>query len=125
MRRSDAHHAVELLRHPCNLRRCDPTRLQPLQVFVGRPTGDRAALSDVDGNFVVAKLLEQLAHRRNADTFDPFGGLARHKLRGVAREDDGALLLYLDRAVGGDVEGIDAFVASPAPVVAWPATVSH
>src|SRR5207247_5570629 len=35
---SDAHDAVELLGHTRELGRCDPARLQPRYVFVGRPT---------------------------------------------------------------------------------------
>jgi hypothetical protein len=93
---SDAHHPVELLQHAGELGRRHPVRVQPRDVFVGRPTGDRAALSDVDGNLVVEKLLEQLAQRRHADALDAFGRRPRGQLGGVAGEGDGALLARLD-----------------------------
>ena len=56
--RLDAHDAVVLGDHPGELGRCEPGCVQPLQVCFGRPTGDSAALSDVDGNLVVEKLLQ-------------------------------------------------------------------
>src|SRR4051812_30523806 len=54
---------------------------------------------------MVDELLEELLPRRDADALDLLGRLARDELRRVAGEDDRALLLCLDRAVGRDVEG--------------------
>src|SRR6266566_8096456 len=82
--RLDTHHAVVLRDHPSELRWREPTRIQPLQVCVGRPTGDGAALSDVDRNPVVDELLQELSRRRNADAFDLLCLLARGELRRVA-----------------------------------------
>src|SRR2546427_5344197 len=70
MERLDTDDAVVLGDHPCEFRWREPTRVQPLQVCVGRPTGDGAALSDVDGNLVVQELLQELFRRRNADALD-------------------------------------------------------
>ena len=67
----DAHDAVVLGDHPSELGRGEPARVQPLQICVGRPTGDGAALSDVDGNAVLDELLQQLPQRRNADALEP------------------------------------------------------
>jgi len=71
--RSDAHYPVELLDHVGELGRCRPARLQPPEVIVGRPTGDCASLSDVDGNGVVEELLEKIARRRDPNALNAFG----------------------------------------------------
>ena len=57
-RELDAHDSVVLGDHPSEFRWREPARVQPLQVCVGRPTGDGAALSDVDRNPVVDELLQ-------------------------------------------------------------------
>ena len=66
----ETHDAVVLGDHPSEFGWREPVRVQPLEVFVGRPTGDGAALSDVDGNLVVEQLLQELFRRRNADALD-------------------------------------------------------
>jgi hypothetical protein len=66
----ETHDAVVPGDHPSELRGREPARVQPLEVFVCRPTGDGAALSDVDGNLVVEELLQELFRRRNADALD-------------------------------------------------------
>jgi hypothetical protein len=104
MERLDTHDAVVLRDHPSEFRWREPARVQPLQVFVGRPTGDGAALSDVDGNLVVEELLQELFRRRNADALDSPCLRARDELRRVAHQRDGALLPLTDGAVGRDVE---------------------
>ena len=58
MEKLDAHDSVVLGDHPSEFRWREPARVQPLQVCVGRPTGDGAALSDVDRNLVVDELLQ-------------------------------------------------------------------
>ena len=72
---SDAHDPVELLDHAGKLGGCRPARLHPLEGFVGRPTGDCASLSDVDGNVVVEELPEEIARRGDPDALDAFGRL--------------------------------------------------
>jgi hypothetical protein len=72
---SDAHDPVELLDHARELGWCDPPRLHPLEVFVGRPTGDRASLSDVNRNVVVEELLQEIARRRDPNALNAFGSL--------------------------------------------------
>ena len=100
----DSDDAVVLRDHPSELGRSEPARVQPLQVCVGRPTGDGATLSDVDRNAVVDELLQQLLQRRNADTFDLPCVLARDELRPIACQRNRALLPFDDRAVGRNVE---------------------
>ena len=73
--RSDAHDPVELLDHAGELGWCDPARPYPLEVFVGRPTGDCASLSDMNGNVVVEELLEKIARRRDPNALNAFGRL--------------------------------------------------
>ena len=65
--------AVVVGDHPGELRWRQPCPLEPLEVFVGRPTGDGATLSDKHGNAVVEELLEELLGRRDADADDLFG----------------------------------------------------
>jgi hypothetical protein len=103
-RGSDGHHPVELLGHARKLGGRDPGRTHPREIFLNRPTGDRASLSDVDGNAVIEELPKEVSHRWNADALDLFSGLTGHKLGGVADEDDRALLARLHGAVRGDVE---------------------
>ena len=72
---SEAHDPVELLDHAGELRWRDPARLHPLEVFVGRPTGDCASLSDVNGDGVVEELLEKIACRRDPNALKACGRL--------------------------------------------------
>ena len=51
----------------------EPLRREPLQIRVGRPTGDGAALSDEDGDLIVHELPEELADGRDADALDALG----------------------------------------------------
>jgi len=102
--RSDADDPVVLLDQPRQVGRRDPAAAEPGQVLVGRPTGDRAALSDVDRDLVVEQLPEEVARGRDTDALNAVGGLSRDELGRVAREHDGALLTYLDGAVRRNVE---------------------
>src|SRR3989442_9617433 len=95
----DADDAVVLRGHSGEVGRRRPARAEPFQICVGRPTGDSAALSDVDGNLVVAELLEELARRRNPEAFDSLGRVALNELDCITRERDRALLFCFDRAV--------------------------
>ena len=93
-----------LLNHLGQLGRSQPVRVQPGQVVVSRPTGDRATLSDVDGDSVVDELCEELARWRNADAFDAVRGRAYRELDAVSGQRDRALLIRLDRAVRSQVQ---------------------
>ena len=73
---SGADDAVVLGDHPGELWWRGPTRPEPLEIFVGRPTGDRAGFSDVDGNLIVDELREQRPHGRDADALESLGRLA-------------------------------------------------
>ena len=61
---SERHDTIAGGEQPCHLGRAHPPPVDFGQVLVGRPTGDGAALSDEDGNRMVAQLGQQLAHRR-------------------------------------------------------------
>jgi hypothetical protein len=71
----DADDPVVLFHHSREFRWREPARLDPLEILVGRPPGDGASLSDVDRHLVLAELSKEVAHGRNADTFDALGGL--------------------------------------------------
>src|ERR671937_2672842 len=102
--RSDANDAVELLDQARELRRRDPASVHPAERLIRRPTGDRARLSDVDRDLVVDELSDQIARGRDADALDSLGRLLRDELRGIADENDRALLIRLHGAVRSDVE---------------------
>src|SRR5262249_10467109 len=76
-----------------------------ISTLVGRPTGNCAALPDVDGHVWAEDLLQQPAPRRNTDAFRPFRSLAPNELRRVARKHDGTVLARLHRALRRYVEG--------------------
>jgi hypothetical protein len=77
VRTSDADEAVGGLDEPSNIRWCHPLSADRRQVLVGRLTGDRTPLSNVDRHVVLLRLDEQLAHGRHADTLQAVthGGL--------------------------------------------------
>ena len=113
----DSDDAVVLRDHPGELGRSEPAGVQPLQVCVGRPTGDGATLSDVDGNAVVDELLQQLLQRRNADTVD-----SPCVLRATSSVPSPASAIAhscpsTTEPLAAMWNGSDALVGSPAPVV--------
>lgn len=57
---SDGDEAIGVLDEPGDVDGRHPLRAELGQVVVGRPTGDRASLSDVDRNVVLAGLGEQV-----------------------------------------------------------------
>src|SRR5919199_3500623 len=92
-------------RRPASPRRAGrPTSPDPRQTLLRRPTGDRAALSDVDGDPVLLGFAEQLAQGGHAHPFSALGVLPDHQFRRVAREDHGHILADLEGAVGRDVQ---------------------
>ena len=64
---SDADEPVGGLDEPRNIRWCDPLPSDRRQVLVGRLTGDRTSLSNVDGQVVLLRLGEQVADGWHAD----------------------------------------------------------
>ena len=102
--RLDTHDAVVLRDHSSEFRWREPARAQPLQVSVGRPTGDGTALSDEDGDLVVKEFLKELSRRWDADPLEALCVLARDELRAVADKRDCALLPLIDGTVRCDVE---------------------
>ena len=78
--------------HPRELGRREPARPDPLEILVGRPTGDGAALSDEDGHLVFDELREKLSQGRDADALEVLRRLPRRQLGRVAGEHHCALL---------------------------------
>src|SRR5207247_8027364 len=93
-----AHGPVQLPGHSGELGWRDPARLHPRKVFVGRPTGDCAALSDVDRNLVVEELLEKIARGGDPNALNAFGRLLHNQFRCVAGQDNSTLLIRLHGA---------------------------
>jgi hypothetical protein len=84
--------------------RSDPGTLQDSKVLIGRPTGDGATLSDVDGHSVVLELGEELARWRHAEALDPLGVVIQNHLGCVPRQHDGGLLSYLQGAISSEMK---------------------
>jgi ankyrin repeat protein len=101
----EADHPVVVGDQAREVGRRQPARLQPLQIRVGRPTGDGAALSDVDRDSVLDELLQELPQWRDPDARDLLRFVARDELRRIADERDCALLPFGDRSVRGEVRG--------------------
>src|SRR5438874_13232321 len=100
---SDADEPVGSLDEPGHIGWGDPPAGHDGQVVVGRPTGDRAALSDVDRDLMLAGLGEQVPHRRYPDPFDRFADLRLDQFGGVAGQHDTDAVPGLHRAVDGEV----------------------
>jgi hypothetical protein len=77
----EGHDTIAVGEQPCHIGRARPSPIDLGQVLVGRPTGDGAAPSDEDWDFVVAQLGQQLARRWQPDPL--------HALRVVADEQLG------------------------------------
>ena len=100
----EAHDVVAVGEEPRHLGRGYPAPADLLEILVARPTGDGAALSDEDGDRMVAQLGEQVARRRDAHAFERPDRIADQQLGGVAAQDDRRLLADLDRPVGREVQ---------------------
>jgi hypothetical protein len=100
----ESEHLVGLGAQPRHVGRGGPGAPDHGQTLFCRPTGDGATLSDVDGDPVILKLAQELAHRGHADPLHSLGVVPDHQIRSVAREDHGHLLADLERAVGSDVQ---------------------
>ena len=81
---SEADEPIRLLDETGDVRWADPLSAERPEILVGRPTGDRASLSDVHRHFVLPNLGEQVAHRRDADTLETFADVSLQQLGGVA-----------------------------------------
>jgi len=96
----EGHDAVALGKQRRDLWRRDPRSVDLRQVFVGRPTGDGAALSNEDRDRVIPQLREQLTNRRDANPLRAIDVVVKQQFGGVAAEHDRHLLSHLDRPVG-------------------------
>ena len=72
-----------------------PAPIDLRQMLVGRPTGDPATLSDVNGNRVVPELGHQLPHRRHADALHLIEVIPEQYLGSVANKYECAVVAHL------------------------------
>src|ERR1700737_757849 len=96
---SHADEAIRLRDEPSNGRWRHPLASDGHHVLFSHPTGDRATLSDVDGHLVLSGLGEEIAERRNAETFQLLPDVGLRQLGGVAGEDNADRVADLERAV--------------------------
>ena len=85
---SERRDAIALGKQHRHLRGRHPASVDLHQVFVGRPTGDSAALSDEDRDCVISQLGKQVTNRRHAYALDAIGVVAEQQLRSVPAEHD-------------------------------------
>jgi Glyoxalase-like domain len=100
---SDADEPVGGLDKPSDIGRCDPLPADRRQVFVGRLTGDRTRLSDVDGQVVLPRLGEQLASWWHTDADKAVAHARLEQFGCVAGEHDTDIVTDLQRPVDGEV----------------------
>jgi len=86
--RLEGHDAVALGEEPRHVRGCHPASVDLVEVLVGRPTGDGAALSDEDRDCVVSQLGEEFTRRRHAHALHPVRVVVQEKLGRIATQDD-------------------------------------
>ena len=96
LRASHADEAVGLFDQPGDVGWRHPLPAQCGQVVFGRPTGDGAALSDVDRDLMLADLGEQLAGRWQAEALELLTGVGLHELGGVPGEHDADGVSHLE-----------------------------
>ena len=101
---SEGDDAVVLLDKPGDIGRRRPRSTHTGQVIVGRPTGDRATLSDEDRDSMLQELRQQLPYRRDTHTFEPVRRLLGQQLSRVADKHNRRLVADLDRPVDRNVE---------------------
>src|SRR4029077_9302129 len=97
--RSDTDEAISFFNQPRDVGWRDPLPDDAGEVVVGCPTGNRASLSDIDGNVVLTRFGEQLAGGREPDPFDAVAHALLHHFGRVAGEDNADGVTDLDRSV--------------------------
>jgi hypothetical protein len=80
----DADEAIRLLDETGDVRWADPLSAERPKILLGRPTGNRASLSDIHRYFVLPSLGEQVAHRWEANALESFADIDLQQLRRVA-----------------------------------------
>ena len=101
---SDADEPVGVLDEPSDIGWCDPLSADRRQVLVGRLTGDRTSLSNVDRQVVLLRLGEQVAHGWHADALQAFAHGGLEKFGGVSGKYDADVVTDFQRAVDGEVK---------------------
>jgi len=96
---SDGDEAVGVLDKAGDVGWADPLRAELGQVVVGRPTGGRATLSDVDRQRVLAGLGEQVPQRWHSETLDRIASLSVEQFGGISSKDQGGGLAGFEGAV--------------------------
>ena len=88
---SQADEAICLFDEPSHIRWSHPLTAEAIQVVIGRPTGHRASLSDVDGDLVLPRLGEQVADRWHTKALQSLPDVRLGQLRCVSskHESDG------------------------------------
>jgi hypothetical protein len=84
----DADKTIRLLDETGDVGWSYPLTAKARKVFVSRPTGDRASLSDVHRYLVRLRLREQVAQGRDAEALEAFASIDHQQLRGVAGQHD-------------------------------------
>lgn len=83
---------------------CDPLSADRHQVFVGRLTGDRASLSNVDGQVVLPRLGEQVADGWHTDALQAVAYDGLEQFGGVPGKYDTDVVTDFQRPVDGEVK---------------------
>ena len=81
---SQADEAICLFDEPSDIRWSHPLTAEAIQVVVGRPTGHRASLSDVDGHVVLPGLGDQFAHWGHTNALQVITDVCLRQLRCVS-----------------------------------------
>jgi hypothetical protein len=87
-----------------NFRRSYPFTVNNLQGLVGRPPGNRARLSDIDRDFVIPELGEEIPNRWDPDALHFLGVVPNHDLGRIAGQDDADVVTDLDRPVRSEMK---------------------
>ena len=114
---SEADEAVGGLNEPSNIRWCDPLPADRQQVLVGRLTGDRTPLSNVDRHVVLLRLGEQLAHGWHADTLQAVADSGLEQFGCVPGKYHADVVTDFQRPVDGEVKRDRGVVGSELPAV--------
>ena len=103
-RKSEGQDLVRLGADLDDFRRRYPLAIDRGQGLVGCPTGNRARLSDVDGNVAGPEFPEQIPDRWDSDSLHRLGVVADDDLGGIPDKHNSDVVPDLDRAVGREVE---------------------
>lgn len=101
---SDGDEPVGGLDEPSDIGWCDPLPADRGQVFVGRLTGDRTSLSNIDGQVVLPRFGEQVADRWHPDALQAVAHAVLEQFGCIACKYDADVVTDFQRAVDGEVK---------------------